>query len=139
MKNTSYPKVYTGGSKTIKAKEIAIEIVNAALDKKAVDPVILEVKDFSDVTDYYVICSAESQRGVKTVADNIEKRLKELGVEILGKEGYSNKDWVLIDTPDVVVHIFNHPSREFYDLEGLWFDCPRIDLAPESSPAISGN
>lgn len=109
------------------------------MDKKAVNPVILEVKDFSDVTDYYVICSAESQRGVKTVAENIEKVLKEKGVQILGKEGYSSRDWILIDTPDVVVHIFYNPYREFYDLEGLWFDCPRVEITPEDSSAISGS
>lgn len=113
--------------------------MNAALDKKAVNPVVLEVKDFSDVTDYYVICSAESRRGAKTLAESIEKRLKDINIEILGKEGYSNKDWILIDTPDVVVHIFNQPYREFYDLEGLWFDCPRLEITPEGSSAISSS
>lgn len=113
--------------------------MNAALDKKAVNPVVLEVKDFSDVTDYYVICSAESRRGAKTLAESIEKRLKDINIEILGKEGYSNKDWILIDTPDVVVHIFNQPYREFYDLESLWFDCPRLEITPEGSSAISGS
>ena len=114
-------------------------MVNAALDKKAVNPVVLEVSEFSDVTDYYVICSAESQRGVKTIAENIERVLKEKDIDILGKEGFSSKDWILIDTPDVVVHVFYQPYREFYDLEGLWYDCPRIEITPEGSSAVSGS
>ncbi len=96
-------------------------------DKKGINPVILEVKEGSDVADYFVICSADSRRGVKTLADHIIEMLKNYSVDILGIEGYSLKEWVLIDVADVVIHIFHQPAREFYDLEGLWVDCPRIE------------
>jgi len=64
--------------------------------------------------------------------------LKQNGVNILGTEGYANNEWVLIDTPDVVIHIFYKPFREFYDLEGLWFDSPRLEIQQQDSSLISG-
>ena len=82
----------------------------------------------SDVADYFVICSAGSDRGVKTLADNVEKTLKENNINILGIEGTIKKNWVLIDTSDVITHIFYNPLREFYDIEGLYIDSPRIDI-----------
>lgn len=108
------------------------------VDKKGIDPVVLDVEKISDVTDYYVICSSESQRGVKTLADYVEKFLKDSEVPVLGVEGYGTKEWVLIDTPDVVIHIFYKPAREYYDLEGLWYDSPRIDIASQNGAAMSG-
>ena len=82
----------------------------------------------SDVADYFVICSAGSDRGVKTLADNVEKTLKENNINILGIEGTIKRNWVLIDTSDVITHIFYNPLREFYDIEGLYIDSPRIDI-----------
>lgn len=105
----------------------AMLIAAAAIDKKAEQPVILEVKEHSDVADYFVICSASSDRGVKTVADNIEKVLKENKIKIMNIEGAQLRKWILIDTYDVVTHIFYEPLREFYDLEGLYIDSPRIN------------
>ncbi len=89
------------------------------------------MKDVTDVTDFFVICSADSDRGVKTIAENIEKKLKELGDKITGIEGYTEGRWILIDTTDVVIHIFYDPIRRFYDLEGLWIDAPRVKLTFE--------
>lgn len=89
------------------------------------------MKTLTDVTDYFIICSADSDRGVKTIVDNIEKKLKELGLKIMGIEGYTEGRWVLIDTSDVIIHVFYDPVRRFYDLEGLWIDAPRIKLAFE--------
>ena len=105
----------------------AMLIAAAAIDKKAEQPVILEVKEQSDVADYFVICSANSDRGVKTVAENIEKVLKENKIKIFNIEGTQLRKWILIDTYDVVTHVFYEPLREFYDLEGLYIDSPRID------------
>jgi len=88
----------------------------------------MDMKKVTDVTDYFIICSADSDRGVKTIADNIEKKLKELGDKVLGIEGYTEGKWILIDTTDIVIHVFYEPVRKFYDLEGLWIDAPRIKL-----------
>jgi len=86
------------------------------------------MKPLTDVADYFIICSADSDRGVKTIVDNIEKKIKELGYRAIGIEGYTEGKWVLIDTMDIVIHVFYEPVRGFYDLEGLWIDAPRIKL-----------
>ena len=103
-------------------------IANAAIDKKAEDPVIINVTEQSDVTDYFVICSANSDRGVKTIAENIEDVLKKEKIQVLGIEGTQKMNWILIDAANVVIHILYSPLREFYDLEGLYIDSPRVGL-----------
>jgi ribosome-associated protein len=113
---------------SIESKEKAIALARAAWEKKAQDTVLIEMKALTDITDYFIICSANSDRGVKTIVDNIEKKLKELGEKAIGIEGYPECNWVLIDTIDVVIHVFYEPTRRFYDLEGLWIDAPRIKL-----------
>lgn len=89
---------------------------------------IIDVSEQSDVTDYFVICSANSDRGVKTIAENIEDVLKKENIQILGIEGSQKMNWILIDAANVVIHILYSPLREFYDLEGLYIDSPRIAL-----------
>lgn len=131
------PIAYTGGKKITKSKDIALITIKSIQEKKGINPVILEVKDVSDVADYFVICSADSRRGVKTLADHIIEMLKNHSIDILGIEGYSLKEWILIDVTDVVIHIFHQPAREFYDLEGLWIDSPRIDLPKDKTPLSS--
>jgi len=97
---------------------------------------MLEVKSSSDVTDYFLICSANSNRGVKTIVENIEKKLKEIGQKVIGIEGYKEGKWVLVDSADVVIHIFHEPLREFYNIESLWIDAPRLELPFEDAPAV---
>lgn len=75
-----------------------------------------------------MICSANSDRGVKTIAENIEDVLKKEKIQILGIEGTQKMNWILIDAANVVTHILYGPLREFYDLEGLYIDSPRIGL-----------
>lgn len=86
------------------------------------------MKDSSDVADYFVICSADNKRAVKSIADNVEKTLKEKDIAVYGKEGYEDGNWILVDIVDVVIHIFYEPLRGFYDLEGLWADMPKVEL-----------
>ncbi|MGH7808634.1 MAG: ribosome silencing factor [Thermodesulfobacteriota bacterium] len=106
-------------------------LARAAWEKNALHIILIDMKKLTDITDYFIICSADSDRGVKTIADNIEKKLRELGDKITGIEGYTQGKWVLIDTADVVIHVFYDPLRRFYDLEGLWIDAPRIRLSFE--------
>jgi len=80
------------------------------------------------VTDYFVVCSANSDRGVRTIVESVERELKKRAISILGTEGLSEGRWVLLDLADVVLHVFYEPLREFYDIEGLWIDTPRVDL-----------
>ena len=87
---------------------------------KAENVIKLDVKDKSSVTDTMIIASGRSTRHVKSIADNIIKKLKKIKVKPLGIEGYTKSEWVLIDFGDVLVHVMHPDAREFYSLEKLW-------------------
>jgi len=108
-------------------KESALAAVEAAIEKKALEPVLLDVSAESSYTDYILIVSARSDRQVQAISDHIIETFSARRVRPLGVEGV--KDWVLIDFGVLVVHVFYHPVREFYDLEGLWIEAPRVPLA----------
>ena len=107
------------------AAEAAIE---AALDKKALLPVLLEVGARASYTDFIGIVSGRSDRQVEAIAENVIRTLKARGWQLLGREGNGNGRWTLLDFGDIVLHVFFHPVREFYDIESLWIDAPRIKL-----------
>ncbi|MDI3534203.1 MAG: ribosome-associated protein [Thermosediminibacterales bacterium] len=105
------------------------EIAAKALDdKKAKDIVVLGIYNVSLIADYFVIASGTSTVQVKALADEVEERLQENGVDILHKEGYNDARWILLDYGDVVVHIFHEKERSFYDLERVWADAETIEL-----------
>ena len=108
--------------------------VEAALDKQAGDPVVLDLRGLSDVTDYFLICHGSSDRQVLAIVDSIEKRLRsELECRPSHVEGRRSGDWVLMDFIDFVVHVFREDRRQFYRLERLWGDAPSVDVS-ELSP-----
>ncbi len=96
------------------------EAIEAALDKKAQDLIVLDLQGICSFTDNFVICTGASTRHNQTIADSIEEKLKKHGVRPLHIEGHSEGEWILLDYVDFVVHIFSAKSREFYDLERLW-------------------
>ena len=96
------------------------EAIDAALDKKAQDAVVIELHDICSFTDYFLICTGTSTRHNQTIADNIEETLKKQGVRPLHIEGHTEGEWILLDYVDFVIHIFSARAREFYDLERLW-------------------
>lgn len=100
--------------------------VAAGADKKAENPVVLDVRGLSGVADYFVLLSADSDRQAAAVADAVDDALTGLGAQRLGAEGRSGGGWVLLDFGDVVVHVMSPEARGFYDLEGLWADAPRV-------------
>jgi ribosome-associated protein len=114
--------------------------VSAAADKKARDLVVIDVGDFLSITDYFVICSGSSDRQVRTIADEIEAKLKSAGVRPLRTEGGLEGGWLLIDYGVFVVHVFTEEMRKYYELERLWKDAPRPEL-PELAEArrVSGD
>ncbi len=116
------------------SKEKAFLCARAALDHKAIDLVILEVKNLSSFTDYFVITSGNSDRQVQAIASHIEERMDQQGLHLFGAEGKREGSWVLLDYGDVIVHIFYNPVREFYDLERLWSDAPRMELPSGKKP-----
>jgi ribosome-associated protein len=113
------------------ARRLAIEGARAADDKGARDVIILEVADVLVVADYFVITSGANDRQVKAIVEEIERRVAdaELG-KPLRAEGVNERKWVLLDYGDVVVHVFLQEIREYYQLERLWSDVPRVDWAP---------
>lgn len=110
----------------------ALRGVNAALEKKAKDLVILSVKEISAFADYFIICSGTSDRQVRAIAAAIQENLKTADILPLGVEGEAAGQWVLMDYDDVVIHIFLDPVRTFYDLERLWSEAPRMDIPDET-------
>ncbi len=109
--------------------KILEEIVHAADDRKAVDISVISVKELTVLSDYFVICTGTSTTHVKSIADSIEKKLKEK-LEIMPHhvEGYESANWILLDYGGILVHVFLNEARQFYLLERLWSDAPRIDI-----------
>lgn len=102
--------------------------VGAALDKKALDPVVVDLRGISSVADYFVIVTGTSDRHVQAVSQNVLDAFSSLGMKILGEEGMREGRWVLMDFGEVVVHVFLEDVRDYYDIERLWIDAPRLDL-----------
>ncbi len=105
--------------------------VGSGLDRKALDPVALDLRGLSSIADFFVILTGTSNRHVQAMAENIMEAFKSVGLSLLGSEGLREGKWVLLDYGEVVVHIFLEPVREYYDIERLWVDAPRLDLDPQ--------
>ena len=100
----------------------------AALDRKAIDLVVLDVQGLSGVTDYFLVCSGRSTTHLKSIADAIREELKDDGVRPLHSEGSTESGWVLLDYGDVLMHVFLEDTRAYYALERLWGDAPSISV-----------
>lgn len=100
--------------------EIVEKITKTLYDKKALDIVALDVKGLTVITDYMIIASGRSSMQVKTLADEVEERMTEFGVEPIRKEGQQDGRWVVLDYGEALVHIFHPQEREFYRLDKLW-------------------
>jgi len=116
---------------TVDSREKSLRAAQAALDKKASGLIIFKIRDLTTVADYFVICSADSQRQVQAIRDHIDDTLSQLGCRPFSTEGEDIGRWVLMDYSDIVVHIFKEDVRSFYALERLWGDAPRLDLKRE--------
>lgn len=103
-------------------------MARAALDKKAKDVLILDLKGLTIIADYFVICSGESTTHVRAIVEGVGERSDRARIRPLGIEGLNYSHWVLIDHGDVIVHIFEEKTRDFYELEKLWMDAERIPL-----------
>lgn len=106
----------------------ALLCVNIILERKAREPVLFEVEKLTAITDYFLIASGTSSRQVQAIAQHLQRRMKEEGFRPFGIEGERDGHWILLDYGDIVVHLFYQPVREFYDLEGLWLEAPRVEI-----------
>ena len=110
-------------------EELALLAAKAADEKRAKDIVVLDLRGISIVTDYFVIADAETEIQVRAITNGILERLKELGIDSVRREGWEDARWVLLDLGDTVVHVFRTEDREYYDLERLWGDAPKLVLS----------
>lgn len=110
--------------------------INALLEKKALNPVVLNVKEISAFADWFIICSGASDRQVRAIASAIQENVKKIGLLPLGVEGEPEGKWILLDYDDVIVHVFIESIRTFYDLERLWAEAPRMAI-PENATSLS--
>jgi ribosome-associated protein len=124
-----------GGLAPPPSRDMAIAAARAAAEKQATDIVVLDVSRIIVITDHFVICTASTQRQIRTVIDAVEEALREMGEKPLRREGEPEAGWWLLDYVDVVVHVFGEEEREYYDLERLWSDAPQV--AWEASDAAS--
>jgi len=118
-------------------KDRAIECARIASDLRCNDVVILEVQRIVGWTDYLVIATGGSRRQIASVADDINDRMKGLGDKPLAIEGYETGGWTVLDYGDVVVHLFDEEKREYYQLERLWEDAPRIEWVPTTGEVVN--
>ena len=102
--------------------------VRAVQEKKSIGIVALDVRGLTSLADAFIICSGRSNRQVSAIAEHVRRVLREAGMRPLHVEGEKEGHWVLLDYGHVIIHVFYEPVRNFYDLESLWADAPRIDL-----------
>jgi ribosome-associated protein len=129
MAKTEKRRPVTAGKKRL-TKEVDTA-VRAALDKKASDVVVLDLRDTPAFTDFFVLCSGLSTRQVKAIADAVEDTLRAGKVRPAHVEGYERGEWVLMDYFTFIVHVFTPQTRDFYSLERLWGDAERIEVSDE--------
>ena len=114
------------------SKDLADVAAQAADYKKADDTIVLSVGELLSITEYFVVTSATNRRLVRTIVEAVEERVRAvLGRSPLRLEGLSEAQWVLMDYGDVVVHVFAEETRQFYEIERLYRDVPRVDWRPE--------
>ena len=106
----------------------ALRALELALDKKALEPILLDVRGLCSYCNYQLLLSGRSDRQVEAISEAISVGLKHEGIRPLSTEGKRSGQWSLLDFGDFVVHVFLHPSREHYDLEGLWNEAPRVEI-----------
>lgn len=123
-------------SATSEAIEAALAAAAAIDDKKGLDIAVLDISELLVVTDIFVIASGTSNRHVRSLADEVEGKLKaELSRRPLRREGREHSRWVLLDYGDLVIHVFDQETRDYYQLERLWADAPVIEFEPASAEA----
>ena len=115
-------------------RELAHTAVEAILDKKGLDVLVMDMTGISGVADMFVITTGESELQIKAIADSVIASIREEHEERpWQKEGYEHRQWILLDYVDLVVHVFNPERREFYSLERLWGDAPREEVPQDAS------
>jgi ribosome-associated protein len=112
----------------MKSLDKALLAADIIMERKAVDPVLFNIGGMTSFTDFFLIAGGNSTRQVQSISRHLVEKMKENGFKAYGTEGENEGQWILIDYGDLIIHLFYEPVREFYDLEGLWMEAPRIEL-----------
>lgn len=112
-------------------RNIALRVARAASNRKAQDVKVLDMRSVSPIADYFVICSCDSMVHLRAVTREILEEVKGDNLRVKRREGTDEARWVLVDLGDVIVHVFHHAEREFYDLDSLWADAAEVDWQAE--------
>ena len=116
------PKQKKSRSNPTGSQDDAQRIAELMIEKKAIDIIIIDVREITTLTDFFIVCTSESVPQTKAITDHINQKMKEEGVRSWHIEGYEHLDWVLVDFVNIVVHIFSKETREYYEFERLWAD-----------------
>lgn len=109
-------------------KELVKIVYNALEEKKAINPQILDISGVSVMADYFIIASGSNGNQVQAMSDSVCEELAKVGYNVKQTEGYHTANWILMDFGDIIIHIFNHEDRIFYDLERIWRDGKSIEI-----------
>ncbi|MDA7977512.1 MAG: ribosome silencing factor [Pirellulales bacterium] len=119
--------------------QLALAAAQTAHDNRARDILILDLRELTPVFDYFVLATGASRRQLHAISEDIDDKLeKELGDARLGREGYAESRWILLDYGDLVIHLFDDETRDYYGLENLWADAPRKKFPLENEQADDG-
>lgn len=120
------------------ARAFAIEAARLAANTRCHNVVLMDVRELSPVTDFFVLASGTSARQMRTVVDEIEEMGAAIDQKAIARSGYEGESWIVLDFVDVIVHVFSDEARMFYDLDNLWGDAKRIAWQPEGAaqPAV---
>ena len=110
------------------SKNLSHRIAELMLEKKALNVTVIDVREITTLTDFFVLCTSESRPQARAIADHINLKMKTEGCESWHIEGYQHLDWVLVDFVNIVAHIFSKEAREFYEFERLWADGKIIEI-----------
>ncbi len=111
----------------VEIRRFALDCARIADENKAEDVVVLDLRDRSTICDYFIICTGTSDRQMRTIVDYVDEHAVKLGQKRFRVSGYDQASWILVDYIDVIIHVFNEDSRQYYDLELLWGDAPRLE------------
>ena len=111
----------------------------AAAEKKALNVVVLDLREIASFTDYFLIISGANERQVQAISDEVLETLKKAGTPAARVEGYKTAEWILLDYGYFIVHVFDDKARKFYDLERLWRESKRVEMAPELAGEVNSS
>jgi ribosome-associated protein len=127
-------KQIAGGNAHLKSKELADHVAQTVLEKKATDVIVMDISKLTSMSDYFVVCTVDSDIQAKAVVDHVLEKLRQNRIKPWHSEGRMSYQWVLVDFVDVVLHVFLPEKRKFYNLERLWGDAVIKEIKDSDGP-----